>query len=195
MRRIDDDTAGSRERSGFRRWLPAVFVTAVVAGVLAAAVSGFGLLIERIEPLSPAPPPQHAAVEIPIPAQTFEADLGEDRLNPFWHSQTQEELTEPLVQQYLYGMVKQKVIVPLYRVRYEMTQERIEWLAGGIEGRTDMRHGSMYLDILHRWGSGDFSRAVEDHNTLYRLMDGETGEAQRLATAAEEEEFIARFYR
>ena len=51
-------------------------------------------------------------------------------------------------------------------------------------------HGDVYEQIITRWLNGDFSQAVEDHNTIWRLQNGNVGEATRLLT----EEEIQRYH-
>lgn len=52
----------------------------------------------------------------------------------------------------------------------------------------------LYIEILERWSAGDFSNAVEDHNTIWEMQGGDestnSGKATRLLTAAEEEAYI-----
>lgn len=170
-----------------------MFVALFVVAGLAAAALGVSAVLERATPVAAAPPPPPAPLEIPTPSYP-EYELEEEPTNPFGHSQAIDELNEHLFQHYMYGMVKQKVISPYYRVRYEMTGERVEWLLEGARGREDLTHGGTYRAILTRWHAGNFSRAVDEHNTLYTLMDGEIGQAERLATAEEEAELIERFY-
>lgn len=48
----------------------------------------------------------------------------------------------------------------------------------------------IYIEILTEWREGKFENAVEHHNTLWRLLDGDVGKAIRLATPEEEALYI-----
>lgn len=46
------------------------------------------------------------------------------------------------------------------------------------------------LDILDKWKKHDFSNIVEDHNTLWNMLDGDVGKATGKATKEEEAEYV-----
>ncbi|OEC01308.1 hypothetical protein GY31_13520 [Lysinibacillus sphaericus] len=54
-------------------------------------------------------------------------------------------------------------------------------------------NGDVYIKILERWSGGDFSNAVEDHNSIWEMQNGEVGKAIRLLTPEEEKSHI-KFY-
>lgn len=54
-------------------------------------------------------------------------------------------------------------------------------------------NGDVYIKILERWSVDDFSNAVEDHNEIWQMQDGEVGKAIRLLTSEEEKAHI-KFY-
>jgi len=54
-------------------------------------------------------------------------------------------------------------------------------------------NGDVYIKILERWSVDDFSNAVEDHNEIWEMQDGEVGKAIRLLTSEEEQAHI-KFY-
>jgi hypothetical protein len=60
----------------------------------------------------------------------------------------------------------------------DMTKNKISELTEVIN-KNDYNHKSILLQILKRWNNGDFSKIVEDHNTLWGYLDGSVGRAER----------------
>lgn len=104
------------------------------------------------------------------------------------------EMGEAGVQDAIHHMSHQKVYADVKWGRLEITEERIDRLLEVIEAN-NYRHESLYLEILRRWEAGDFSKAVEDHNSIWRLQGGTIGEAQRLYTPEEEEAYVEENFR
>ncbi|KAB7665875.1 DUF6241 domain-containing protein [Bacillus sp. B1-b2] len=70
------------------------------------------------------------------------------------------------------------------------TQEKIDRILAVVkENSAEYDESDLYISILERWSAGDFSNAVEDHNDIWNLQDGTIGEATRLLSAKEEEEY------
>ena len=51
-------------------------------------------------------------------------------------------------------------------------------------------NSSLYLDILNSWRENDFSSAVSDCNSIWKIQGGTVGKAQGLLSEQEELEFI-----
>jgi Family of unknown function (DUF6241) len=107
--------------------------------------------------------------------------------NPFGSNNL--TLSEDEIQQYMHGMSHQKVDAKEKWVHIEMTDERIQFLIGVVEGGS-YNNRDLYLDILNRWSEDDFSRADKDHNEIWKLQGGTIGEATGLLTAEEEQEYL-----
>ncbi|GAA0466357.1 DUF6241 domain-containing protein [Alkalibacillus silvisoli] len=121
-----------------------------------------------------------------------EGEAPDVELNPFGDSVSQSELTYAQVRDYIHKMSHQKVEASVKRGFYLITDERIEWLIQGIERSQDElgEDAGVYLDILTRFKEGDFSRADEDHNTIWRMQNGEIGKATGVLSEEEEQAYI-----
>lgn len=74
--------------------------------------------------------------------------------------------------------------------KIEITQDRLERLLQVAEQQEgSYKEGSLYVSILSNWTNGDFSNAVADHNSIWKLQDGTIGKANRLLTAEEITEY------
>ncbi|MBU9720021.1 MULTISPECIES: DUF6241 domain-containing protein [Bacillaceae] len=103
-------------------------------------------------------------------------------------------LPEHAVQNYIHWMSHQKIHADQKWGKMLITEERINRLLEVVEVN-EYRHEETYRDILLRWQKGDFSKAVEDHNAIWRLQNGTIGEAERLLTEEEEMEYINRHFK
>ena len=103
------------------------------------------------------------------------------------------DMTEAAVQNVLHGMVHQKVEAKEKWSFTPMTQPRIERMIEVVEA-SDHQNGELYLEILNRWVVGDFSRAVYDHNAIWKLQGGTIGKATGLLSPDEEKQFIQQYY-
>ncbi|MBX0314667.1 DUF6241 domain-containing protein [Planococcus glaciei] len=56
----------------------------------------------------------------------------------------------------------------------------------------DFEKESFYLSTLEAWQKGDFSNAVEVHNTIWSWHGGTVGKATRLMTPEEEKTYLQR---
>lgn len=54
----------------------------------------------------------------------------------------------------------------------------------------DFEEKSFYLNTLEAWQQGDFSNAVEVHNTIWSWHGGTIGKASRLMTPEEEQAYL-----
>ncbi|MDQ0252659.1 hypothetical protein J2S74_000031 [Evansella vedderi] len=104
------------------------------------------------------------------------------------------DLSEAGVQNLIHWMSHQKIAADTKWGHFEITQERVERLLEVVK-INDYEHQDIYLDILQRWGGGDFSQAVEDHNRIWTLQGGTVGKATRLLTPEEEQAYINYHFR
>ncbi len=101
------------------------------------------------------------------------------------------DFSEGAVQHALHHMSHQKVQADEKWGALQLTPERVQRLMQVVESdREKYDHESVYLSILERWDQGDFSKAVHDHNAIWRLQNGNTGMATRLLNTEEEQEYI-----
>lgn len=110
-------------------------------------------------------------------------------LNPFGDDLTPEKIDIGRTQDYIHKMSHQKIRADVKHGFYEITDERIDWLLEAVRLH-DFPQKSLYEGILVRWQEGDFSQVVEDHNSIWRLQDGEIGQATGTLSADEEETYI-----
>ncbi len=59
-----------------------------------------------------------------------------------------------------------------------MTKDRIIAVRTALK-KNDPSHKRLF-EILDRWENKDFTQGVEDHNYLWKLLDGNVGKAVRL---------------
>lgn len=175
----------------------------IIGGFLIAFIGGYLMIQFMFGGGSEQEQPEEIAA-----TEEYEVDVGEDEdddeddLERMHVSSTEiavedlfpMDMGEAGVQDAIHHMSHQKVYADVKWGRLEITDERIDRLIEVVE-TNDYRHGSLYLDILRRWEAGDFSKAVEDHNSIWRLQGGTIGEAQRLYTPEEEEAYIQAKFR
>ncbi|MGP4040403.1 DUF6241 domain-containing protein [Gracilibacillus sp. D59] len=113
-------------------------------------------------------------------------------LNVFGDPKSKDEITEKMFKKYLNYMAHQKVYAEQMWGFYEITPERIDFLLEVLEIKT-YEQEEVYKDILTRWKQGEFSQAVEDHNKVWKLQDGNVGRATRLLTEEEEQAILDRY--
>ncbi|MFA9560303.1 DUF6241 domain-containing protein [Evansella sp. AB-rgal1] len=104
------------------------------------------------------------------------------------------DLPAQAVENNIHWMSHQKVYADEKWGKMRITEERIDRLIEVVEANS-FRHEGLYLSILKRWQNGDFSRAVEDHNDIWKLQGGTIGKATRLLTEEEERIYIETHYR
>ncbi len=108
--------------------------------------------------------------------------------NPF-EDNVKTPISEKLMRQYLHAMSHQKVRAGEKWSFFEITDERIAFLLQQLDEKT-YKNDEEYREILTRWQKGDFSQAVSDHNTVWRLMGGNIGKAKGLLSAKQEKDYL-----
>ena len=105
-------------------------------------------------------------------------------------------IDEKEFQQIIHEMSHQKVHADTKWGHLEITPERIDYLIAvlSIYGE-EYENKELYQGILLDWKKGDFSNAVEAHNSIWRLQNGNIGKATRLLTPEEEQEYIEKHFR
>ncbi|MEI3611284.1 DUF6241 domain-containing protein [Pseudogracilibacillus sp. SO30301A] len=131
--------------------------------------------------------PQEEGEEEPILLN----EQGDEDKNPFNTTMKQEEVTEEVMRDFIHKMSHQKIEAEAKWGLIEITDERIDWLLKSVDKTKEpLQHKEVYKKILTRWADGDFSHAVEDHNTIWEMQGGNIGEAIRLLTAEEEKAYL-----
>lgn len=113
----------------------------------------------------------------------------QEGLNPFGSTLKINQLTDEVYQEYIHGMSHQKVKADEKWGFYQINDERIQWLLKGLD-KNKLEHADLYREILTRWAKGDFSKAVEDHNAIWRLQGGNIGRATGLLSPEEEKAYV-----
>lgn len=108
--------------------------------------------------------------------------------NPFEEG-VKTPISEKLMRQYIHAMSHQKVRAGEKWSFFEITDERIVFLLQQLDEKT-YKNDEEYREILTRWEKGDFSQAVSDHNTVWRLMGGTIGKAKGLLSAKQEKDYL-----
>ena len=104
------------------------------------------------------------------------------------------DLNEEELQNLIHTMSHQKVKADQKWGAILLTHERVGILINVVKENEDRwEHPELYLDILNRWYTGDFSQADEDHNAIWELQGGSVGKATGLLNSWEEKEFIQSF--
>lgn len=102
------------------------------------------------------------------------------------------EMNEAQLQFYLHEMTHSKVYAEdKWGKSRQMSPENIESLLTIVEANKYMEK-SFYRNTLEEWREGNFSNAVDVHNTIWNWHNGTIGEATRLMTDEEEQAFIER---
>jgi len=101
-----------------------------------------------------------------------------------------EDMNEARLQFYLHEMTHSKVYAEdKWGAARPMTQENIEALLAIVEaGKFEEK--AFYRNTLEKWQEGDFSGAVDVHNTIWHWHKGSVGKATRLMTDEEERAYI-----
>ncbi|MUK88879.1 hypothetical protein GMD78_10790 [Ornithinibacillus sp. L9] len=129
---------------------------------------------------------------IEIQGNIKEEDLNrfaDEGLNPFGQTKQMHELNDIIYQEYIHGMAHQKVKASEKWGFYEIHPERIQWLLDGLN-EVNLKHETIYRDILEKWAKGDFSSADADHNTIWRLQGGTIGKATGVYSPEEEKAYL-----
>ena len=108
--------------------------------------------------------------------------------NPFGEK-VKTPLSEDLIREYIHAMSHQKVRAKEKWSFFQITDERIDYLLGQLK-INKYEDEYVYEDILTSWKEGDFSGVVEDHNTIWRMQDGNIGKATSPLNAEQEKKYI-----
>lgn len=104
------------------------------------------------------------------------------------------DMGEIAVQNVIHAMSHQKVKAEDKWSHMPLTQERIDRLIEVVE-LGNYEFSKMYLEILYRWKEEDFTKAVDDHNSIWHLQKGSVGKAYSLMTPEEEQRYIEQYYK
>ncbi|WP_246938546.1 DUF6241 domain-containing protein [Bacillus pinisoli] len=105
------------------------------------------------------------------------------------------EMQEYQIQNAIHFMSHQKVKADEKWGAIQITPERIRRLLVIVEhNQSNYKHSKLYIDILNRWLQGNFSSADDDHNSIWKLQNGNIGEATGVLTADEERKFIEKHF-
>jgi hypothetical protein len=124
-------------------------------------------------------------------AQSFETSTPPGEM-PKYEAMTETELLDEV-----HGMTHQKVEADQKWGSSEITRDKVEKMYDEVNRKKfkEEEIRTILLDILKPWTKGDFSHAVENHNTIWNYLNGNVGEAKRLLTPVEEQEYIAKNFR
>ncbi|MCQ2010665.1 MAG: DUF6241 domain-containing protein [Sporolactobacillus sp.] len=112
-----------------------------------------------------------------------------DKKNPFGKDKKINDLTDDDMQLFIHEMAHQKVKADQKWGFILISKNRIDWLNRALD-KNKFTHEKTYRTILTRWKNGDFSKAVQDHNTIWKLQGGTIGKATGLLSASEEKQYI-----
>lgn len=112
-----------------------------------------------------------------------------DKKNPFGEDKKINDLTDDDMQLIIHEMAHQKVKADQKWGYIRITQNRIDWLYRALN-KNKFTNEKTYRAILTRWKNGDFSKSVQDHNTIWKLQGGTIGKATGLLSPVEEERYI-----
>ncbi|MEK5331878.1 DUF6241 domain-containing protein [Lysinibacillus sp. FSL W8-0992] len=90
-------------------------------------------------------------------------------------------------------MSHQKVEAKVKWGHTQIAQEKVERLLAVCK-MNDYKYNDLYISILERWSKGDFSNAVDEHNSIWEMQGGDestnSGKATRLLSPVEEQAYI-----
>ncbi|WP_050632333.1 DUF6241 domain-containing protein [Bacillus andreraoultii] len=114
------------------------------------------------------------------------------------HSEIRERVSSKRKQAYvdeldfmqtIHEMTHQKVEADQKWGLTPITEQQIDKMLRTLD-REDYANEEFYREALTAWKNGDFSNAVEVHNTIWEWQDGTLGKATGLLTPEEEEEYL-----
>ncbi|MCT1540213.1 MULTISPECIES: DUF6241 domain-containing protein [Lysinibacillus] len=103
-----------------------------------------------------------------------------------------DDLIEHKMNETIHSMSHQKVEAEIKWGHEQITQEKVDRLLA-IAKESNYKYKELYISILERWSKGDFSNAVDDHNSIWEMQGGDeeaSGKAIRLLTPSEEQAYI-----
>lgn len=162
-----------------------IWTTVISLGAIALLAVGGYWFIQREAAKGEEPRAVSAVVQAPEVQQTertleitdtpFSADMDEEKLQDHLHEMSHSKV---------YAADKWG------QVRL-ITQANIAELLAIVEA-SDFSEKAFYQRTLEDWQQGDFSNAVEVHNTIWNWHGGTVGKASRLMTPEEEKEYLDR---
>ena len=161
--------------------------------VIIAIILGFAMyfstsFIGTKEVIGPSKTEEKKVVAVPV-TTTAEGTGDEDKKGSELEEELPLDLSEEEIQNKIHAMSHAKVHAEEKWTHLEPTQERINRLLDVVESNHGLKKSNLYIAILKRWKTGDFSEAVSDHNEIWELQGGTIGEATRLLSKKEEAEY------
>ncbi|RWZ55335.1 hypothetical protein EQV77_11880 [Halobacillus fulvus] len=89
----------------------------------------------------------------------------------------------------IHKMTHQKIYATKKWGHLQITDERLDKMLQTLD-EADYTNEAFFREVLTAWQEGDFSNAVDVHNQIWKEKDGTVGEALRLMTADEEQEYV-----
>jgi uncharacterized membrane protein YcgQ (UPF0703/DUF1980 family) len=101
-------------------------------------------------------------------------------------------MSEKKCQQIIHEMSHQKVEAKQkWGDAIPLTDENVSRMIDVVEhNKNNYLNADTYLQILHRWQKHDFSQVVTDHNTIWKMQNGNVGEATGIMSAESEKIYI-----
>ncbi len=104
-----------------------------------------------------------------------------------------DDMSEYKVQLYIHEMTHNKVYANVKFGSRPMTAESIATLKAIVK-KNDYQDKKFYLETLEAWEEGNFSNAVNVHNTIWTWHRGTIGKAKRMMTEEEQQEYAATYH-
>lgn len=106
------------------------------------------------------------------------------------------KMREGELQVYMHQMTHQKITASEKKGAVEMTPEHIDGLLTIVNAYADQyEHSDFYLATLTKWKEGNFSNAIDVHNTIWDWHKGTVGRATGFMTPEQEQDFVERKFR
>ncbi|UKS64984.1 DUF6241 domain-containing protein [Rossellomorea marisflavi] len=166
-----------------RKW-----VGIILGAVLLVTVAGVYMALESLERVPKSAQSKEGSASAADVKSNQSTVTGKVDGNPF-EEDVKTPISEKLMRQYIHAMSHQKVRAGEKWSFFEITDERIAFLLQQLDEK-NYKNDEEYRDILTRWEKGDFSQAVGDHNTVWRLMGGNIGKAKGLLSAKQEKDYL-----
>ncbi len=100
---------------------------------------------------------------------------------------------EVSVQLYIHEMTHNKIYADVKYGSRPITAEGIATLKEIVQ-KNDYQDEKFYLETLNAWEEGNFSNAVNVHNTIWTWHGGTIGKAQRMMTEAEQQAYAREYH-
>lgn len=167
----------------------AALVSIAVLALL--AIGGFLAIQNSSSEKEEAPSPTRA---IPSEQPTSQAPPQEEFAGSLNTPATlSDDMKEVAVQYYIHEMTHNKVYADVKRGSRPMTAEGIATLKAIVE-KNDYKDEKFYLETLNAWEEGNFSNAVNVHNTIWTWHGGTIGKAKRMMTEDEQQAYAIKYH-